>query len=295
MKNEQLKNKKTGTATPFTDLSDRDLLILFHSRNWTRLTPRSRLAAMQEVENRRAKADGRPAVKIGIDPRLGADTYGGFSPRDEVIALNIRFFQGSEKFGKFGGAKALETILHEGRHAFQHFSVKLNLPSVPAAQKIDWIAVMHHFGGVYTNRHPIIYFLQSIEMDSRRFARRKLMETQKMFAAMGMEDPEMKVQLLKTLLLEARIIVSVRQNMTLEQINAYEKIVLDHLKTTRPDLDLTNLRPFDHVRFILQHPEIKDPLKMLEALDKMADAKMSIQVDKDMNKINGSGLNKYKT
>lgn len=282
--------KKLNTATPLANMSDKDLLLLFHSRNWLRMNQKLRLLAIQEIENRRALADGRPALKIYIDPKMGPNTYGGHcttSDGQEYIVLNPRFLTGG-KLSQFTGALALGTILHEGRHAFQHHAIQDDFKNVPVEQKIDWTAVMAEFGGVYTSEHPVIYFIQSIEMDARRFARRKLMEVQRMFKSMGLEDRSFAAQLQKDLALEAIVISRVRQYMTLDSINKYEKMVLDHLKKTRPDLDLTNLKPFEHVRFILQHPEITNPLEMLDRLDKMADAKFGIKADSTPDKIKSS-------
>lgn len=284
--------KNLSTATPLANMSDKELLLLFHSRNWVRMNQKLRLCALQEIENRRALADGRPALKLYIDPHMDANTYGGHcttADGQEYIVLNPRFLTGG-RLSAFTGALALGTILHEGRHAFQHHAIQDNFQNVPVEQKIDWTAVMAEFGGVYTSKHPVIYFIQSIEMDARRFARRKLMEVHRMFKNMGLEDRSFAAQLQKDLVLEAIVISRVRQHLTLDSINQYEKMVLDHLKKTRPDLDLTNLRPFEHVRFILQHPEIKDPMEMLACLDKMADAKFGVQTDKQLDKFKTSQL-----
>ena len=50
------KERKLSTATPFGGVSDQELLLQFHSRNWAQLSPLRRLWVMQEIENRRAKA-----------------------------------------------------------------------------------------------------------------------------------------------------------------------------------------------------------------------------------------------
>lgn len=285
-------DRKLDTATPFADVSDQELLLQFHSRNWRRLSPLYRLYAMQEIENRRAKADGRPALKLFINPKFPANILGGHMvlPNGmECICLNPGVIQNSGKFGAFSGAKALNIIMHEGRHAFQYHACRDGFKNVPEEQRIDWIAVMGSLGGRYTSE-GLTYYVQSIEMDARRFARRKLMEVQGMFRSMGIEDPAFNYEMFRDLAMEKMIIARVRQDLTLEKVDQYEKTVLDYLKKTRPDLDLTNLHPFDHIRFILQHPEIKDPLEMLVRLDKMADAKLGIQTDKTLDRFKTTQL-----
>lgn len=288
MKSEQM----LSTSSPLSNISDKELLLLFHSQNWLRMGAKRRLFALQELENRRALADGRPALKLYIDPSMGPNTYGGHGTAPdgrEIIVINPRFLHGG-RLSAFSGALALSTILHEGRHAFQRHAIKDDFKNVPIEQKIDWSAVMVEFGGVYTSEHPVIYFIQSIEMDARRFARRKLFEVQRIFKAMGMEDRAFTVQLQKDLAMEAIVISRVRQTLTLESINKYEKMVLDHLKKTRPDLDVTNLHPFEHVRYILMHPEIKDPMDMLTCLDKMADTKLGLKPDISLDRFKSSHL-----
>lgn len=286
------KERKLSTATPFGGVSDQELLLQFHSRNWAQLSPLRRLWVMQEIENRRAKADGRPALKVFINPQFPPEILGGHTvlPNGmECICLNPAFIQDSDKLRLFSGAKALNVILHEGRHAFQYHSVKDGFKYVSEAQRIDWMSVMGSLGGKYTSE-GLMYWVQSIEMDARRFARRKMAEVQGMFRSMGIEDPAFNMALYRELTLEKMIIARVRQDMTVEMVDRYETMVLEHLKKTRPELDLTNLRPFDHLRFILMHPEITDPLEMLERLDRMADEKLGIRAEVKIDQIGGSRL-----
>lgn len=287
MKNEMSMRHKT----PYQNKSDFDLLLLFHSKNWNRMSPKARMHALQEIENRRALADGRPALKIysySMPPNhLGS--HGRTPKGEELIVINSRFLT-SGKLSQFTGAEALGTILHEGRHAFQSHVVRTERKDIPDAQKIDWTAVLAEFGGLYFNDPPIFYYLQSIEMDARRFARHSLMDMYRMFKNAGIEDRSLANHLQKLLSRECTVIDYVRQCLTLESIDKYEQMVLNHLKKTRPDLDLKNLRPFDHARVILQNPSITDPMQILELLDRMADADLGIQSDKKLDKLNESPM-----
>lgn len=287
-----MKNEMTAKhKTPYLNKSDFDLLLLFHSKNWNRMRPKARMHALQEVENRRALADGRPALKI-YSCSMPPDHLGSHvrTPKGEELIVINSLFLTSGKLSQFTGAGALGTVLHEGRHAFQSHAIRTDRKDIPDAQKIDWTAVMGEFGGLYTDDPPIFYYLQSIEMDARRFARYSLLDMYRMFKNAGIEDQSLDDHLQKLLERECTIIDLVRQHLTLESIDKYEQMVLNHLRKTRPDLDLKNLRPFDHARVILQNPTISDPLQILELLDKMADDNLGIQNDKKPDKLTESRI-----
>lgn len=289
-------------SSELNQLDDRTLMLLFHQTNWKRMNAQKRLMAMQEVENRRAKADGRPPVTIYIDLKMQPNTLGGYQrlPNGkEVIVLNHRFFTAGKLFSRsnmsiYNAASALNTVLHEGRHAFQMHAVREAFASVSEKVRMEWAAFMPSENGMYTSEDPLIYFLQSIEIDARRFARRKTAQVSQFFNGIGAPDPNFRLQTIKDVQLEAYVINRVRAVMTREMIDQYEQKVLDHFKKSHPELNVKELGLFDHVRFILDHPEISDPKEMLDRLDRMADEKLALKDGKHLNRLKDNRLNGLK-
>lgn len=285
-----------------SQLAEEDLLLLFHQENWKRMNKEQRLQAMQEVENRRARADGRPPVEIIVEGNMPPENFGGYQMRPdggETIRINRRFVTAGKLFSGadtsiYNGASALATVLHEGRHAFQCHAVRNGLGNIAEQVRREWAAVMPVMNGLYNNQNPVIYMLQSIEMDARRFSRRKIMRIYQFFKTIGAQDPNFENYIVQDLQEEALLISLVRAHMTREMIDQYEEMVKEHFKRTHPEIDLSALGLFDHVRFILDHPEIQNPLEMLKCLDRMADEKLAMQDGANMNRFKNPGLNGLK-
>lgn len=283
-------------------LAEEDLLLLFHQQNWKRMNKEQRLQALQEVENRRAKADGRPPVEIIVEGNVPPENFGGYGMRPdgrEAIYINRRFIMAGKLFSGadtsiYNGASALATVLHEGRHAFQYHAVRDGFASIAEQVRLEWAAVMPALNGLYNNQDMAIYMLQSIEMDARRFSRRKIMRIDQFFKTIGAQDPNFENYIVQDLKQEILMISWVRAHMTREMIDQYEEKVKEHFKRTHPEIDLSALGLFDHARFILDHPEIQDPMEILKCLDRMADEKLALRDGANMNRFKNPGLNGMK-
>jgi hypothetical protein len=79
---------------------------------WEKLSWEQRLATLQEVENRLAEVEGRPQVEI-VAAALGPYMNGLYNFRQ--IQLN------GEHLCRHDVAHLVETVAHEGRHAYQHY------------------------------------------------------------------------------------------------------------------------------------------------------------------------------
>lgn len=280
------------TVDDLANLDESELLLLFLHKSWKHMNESARLLAMQEVENRRAQVDGRPPAQVRVAD-LDHNQLGEFESKPDgssTIFINSRFLKPSKIFASgdtsiFNAASALSTLLHEGRHAYQDYMIENDLGMVPDQQQLEWAAVYAPFGGLYCNDDPVIYLLQSIEMDARRFARRMIAQVDNFFNATGKADRNFESQVALDIQREARLIGAVRERLDHDKIDQYEKEVLDYFGRNQPTLDLTNLRLFDHARFILDHPEITDPMQMIEALDRMADEKLCLKDAEHMNRV----------
>lgn len=276
-----------------SNLEEKELLLMFHVFVWNDLPPEGRLLVLQEIENRRAKIDGRPPVEIFIGKDLPSGTEGvHYTDKNgkEIILLNSRYFENG-KLSAYTASGALNTVLHEGRHALQHYAVREKCENVPEQMRLEWAAIMNS----YVTDPIYVYALQNIEMDARRFARRKVVQVQKFFNSLGVPDPNFDKQIETDIRQETLLIELVRKNMTLEEIDQIEKTVLENFKKMHPQLDVKELRVFDNARFIFNHPEIKDAREILEQLDRLNDEKMGLKDGKHLNRLKEPSLNSLKS
>jgi hypothetical protein len=84
---------------------------------WGALDAGQRLAILQDVENTMASVQRRPPVPIATES-IGANTFGGFDPATGGITINADHLSSDMSLQEH-----LDTIIHEGRHAFQQFAI----------------------------------------------------------------------------------------------------------------------------------------------------------------------------
>lgn len=78
----------------------------------------TRIKALQNIENTMAGIQGRPSVKVIAEP-MKATRYGGYSRKEENIKINRDHIDGNMPHSEM-----MDTIIHEGRHAYQDYAVK---------------------------------------------------------------------------------------------------------------------------------------------------------------------------
>lgn len=162
--------------TRYSNLSDEEVFCLFTEKNWTSLSYVARQDALQEIENRRAAIDGRMAMKlVFVELEAGEDGRCSYSTKE--IFINERLLKTPKS--AFGGSEmvrcvnALDTVLHEGRHAFQRFALE-EKNMVPAETKWIWLLNFYNY---CTDELPFAFYaFQPIERDAREFASRELIE-----------------------------------------------------------------------------------------------------------------------
>lgn len=86
---------------------------------WDALDTDSRLATLQSVENEMAEIQGRTPVAITADDTLGPSTFGGYNAATEAISVNTSHLNSDMAVDEF-----IDTIVHEGRHAYQDYAIK---------------------------------------------------------------------------------------------------------------------------------------------------------------------------
>ena len=83
---------------------------------WQQLDDAERLAVLQDVENRMAEIQGRPAVAVRVEP-MPPGVYGGYA-RGRGITLSQEHLESNDT------RELLDSIVHEGRHAYQDCAIQ---------------------------------------------------------------------------------------------------------------------------------------------------------------------------
>ena len=158
-------------------VSNESLLSNFRSDAWQKIQDKDkRIALLQEVENRNAKEQGREPCTVQELDSLETD-YGVYSGSQRTISVNIND-QLISSSGVINNSsyEVLDTIYHEGEHAYQDKCVetKTGLPKTT----IDMCEV-ENVRGNYKGKIP--YDHCTCEVDSNNVAVNKVMDSGKLF------------------------------------------------------------------------------------------------------------------
>lgn len=152
--------------------------------NWTKLSIKGKVEVLNALEKTIAAIEHRPAAEIRaekMDPDLnGYQLDGG-------VALNEdRLLRSDESPEVLQGV--LETLIHEGRHMYQHYNVEVRQVHESGAEVGSWREnfeelgyasgdpiYFHVLGFNYTNEGLAhlgarLYYYQPVEIDARVFA-----------------------------------------------------------------------------------------------------------------------------
>lgn len=285
------KNKEELIMTPkeLQSISQDDLYLLFTDEVWSSMKEASRLAVLQEVENRRAAADGREPAKVCVgdkDAFSHPGSLGVYFDGLGEIHLNYRYF--SDKSPFHSGAGALGVLLHEGRHAYQFFRIHNGITDQSAEILKEWASSQGYYIAPDGSAFSVaLYGLQAIEDDARRFSRRELQKIIHNLMLRGIDSRSFVREYQEALQTEERFIMMIRENLTLEELDEYESLIIQSMKDLYPKLNISDLRLFDNAKLILQAKleSFEDLTILLDQLDKLADEKLNKLQEKKLNRI----------
>lgn len=134
----------------------------FKLRKWNKYSSQKRLAILQALENKLAKKNHREPIKVVVHIRSDWNCFGMFAVEDGkkviyvhenlILAPALRFH-------------ALETIIHEGRHATQYVAI--------TEKKLHWWNFREkrwkvNFQGYFSSSEDqIMYNNQEVERDAQ--------------------------------------------------------------------------------------------------------------------------------
>ena len=158
------KYRKTQIETPYTKLSQNELLDKFKTENWSKMTTDERINTLQELENRYALEQNRPVARVEAETvRSLGGSYSNFS---NVIRVNVTDLPNNNSF------EQLDSYYHESRHASQYQAMKTGKGIDQTTRNMCKVELDC---GNYAGQGDD-YDMQTCEMDSNNTASQKMLE-----------------------------------------------------------------------------------------------------------------------
>lgn len=150
--------------------------------NWKNLTVEQRCEVLNRIEQYAAEIERRPAMQVVLEPMRKND-LGYHSSYYGKIALNIDYVARND-VGMY--REMIDTIIHEGRHAYQHYNVDVKMVHESYSEVQTWAENFYDPKFKYyqagSQRVPIrlpdgsrqdadyrLYYYQPVEIDARNF------------------------------------------------------------------------------------------------------------------------------
>ena len=151
--------------------------------NWTKLSLEQRKQLLNQIERQIAAIEHRPPLPIEVE-KMKASTFGYQSNYYHKIALNS-LYVGSNSQKDY--REVIDTIIHEGRHAYQHYNVDVKCIHESGAEVETWrenfydsqyqyyrstgqrIVIPYNDGSLHDVDFRLYYY-QPVEIDARNFA-----------------------------------------------------------------------------------------------------------------------------
>ena len=139
--------------------------------NWRTMELPVKEAVLNSLEERIAQIENRPACPIHLTP-LGDGVWGGYNPESKDITINSVYAELAD-FDTY--REVIDTLVHEGRHAYQDFNVNVAETHPRHSEVTSWAENMEggkwgYWGDCSTMLGQRLYEQQSIEIDARNFA-----------------------------------------------------------------------------------------------------------------------------
>lgn len=149
--------------------------------NWCNLELSERIDVLNAVEKKIAEIEHRPACPVKYDASMGNiqifgdNVYGhlgGYSQGTKDITLNANMVESNAPTAYL---EVIDTIVHEGRHAYQDYNIHVCEVHPRHSEVASWSETMGdgkwlYWGDCSTELGQRLYEQQSVEIDARNFA-----------------------------------------------------------------------------------------------------------------------------
>lgn len=144
-----------------------------NQERWQTLELSEKVSVLNELECKIAEIEHRPPCSVravNISPHI----WGGFNPNSKCIDINKAYIEHSG-YDAIMLKEVLDTLVHEGRHAYQDYNVNVCEIHPRHSEVISWAETMDggkwgYYGDTSTKLGQRLYEQQSIEIDARNFA-----------------------------------------------------------------------------------------------------------------------------
>lgn len=151
--------------------------------NWSKLSLEERAVVLNRIEQKIAEIERRPAVSVYVED-MDANSLGYHSNTEHKIALNAKYVGANNPNSH---REVIDTIIHEGRHAYQRYNVDVKCIHESVSEVKQWEKNFYDpEWGYYSYRgqkiyipfndgkiHDVgfrLYANQPVEIDARNFA-----------------------------------------------------------------------------------------------------------------------------
>lgn len=136
-------------------------------KDWEGMNPQERLDTLQNIENTAAEISHRGACPVVVE-QMEPGHFGYFSPNTGTITVNSLYLESNDPADH---KECLDTILHEGRHAYQDYNLNIREVHTADYEVRDWKDNLEGYGyqDVQTCGFEA-YANQPVEADARDFA-----------------------------------------------------------------------------------------------------------------------------
>lgn len=149
----------------------------FKLKRWDRFNPGKRQRILEKIEKKQAKKLSRPTLPVVVNTSPDCPYFGMFEATakgKQILHINIRLLR--EPHLRF---HALETIFHEGRHAFQYNIIHKRKPRIFEFRKKRWLE--NYAGYISSSEDQLFYGAQPIERDAQKYAIKRLEKLHRRF------------------------------------------------------------------------------------------------------------------
>ena len=163
----------------------------FKLKKWEKYSPKKRFKCLQKFENYYAFKQHRTPCEIVLSGDLPQNTFGLFKESNWKIYLNSYLIYDARYM-----FVCMNTLLHEGRHAYQHIVVKSTYENKSRVFKFSkaykWKNSMQGYLSTSQGDSYADYANQSIELDANMYAYKQLKKVRRKYKEQKLYELEIK-------------------------------------------------------------------------------------------------------
>lgn len=186
------------------------------SEKWSQLNQEQKLEVIQTIENHEAEINNRSACPVeGKFLYTGNDgvVLGQYDKETRSIYINDSQLSPDSKYGQTS-TQMIQTVLHEGRHSYQHQSVEGKVEHPDKHEVEVWKENFDKY--ISFKEDPKGYFSQPIEVDARTYSAERyqqmISEREALISKMESESTKESVQIRNSILAQPNMETSSTTN-----------------------------------------------------------------------------------